>query len=304
MLATFFLILPVFLVIGIGHILWRTHFVAADFWPAAEKIAYFILMPAIIVRTLGKSDLAALDLTGSGGGVLLIVGAVSALVFASRLVVRLPGPVFASVYQSTIRLNGFVGLSIILSLFGDAGVAQLSVFIAIWVPLANFLSIYVFVREGGGGKRGAGHMANQIIRNPLVMAVFAGIAINLAGLGTHIDRFPILDLLGRAGLTLGLLTVGAGLDFQALRRAGARVMAATAVKLAVMPAIAAVVCALLVLDSNTTAALIIFASLPTSATGHILARQLGGDVDTMTSIIALQTALSLITVTGIAALVS
>lgn len=304
MIDVFLLVLPVFLVIAIGHLLWRRDFLPDAFWPAAEKLAYFILMPAIIVRTLARGDLGEIDLGGTAGAVFALVGAVTVLMVATRLVVRLPGPSFASMYQGAIRLNGFVGLSIILALFGEAGVARISVVIAVWVPLANLLSIYGFVRATGGRRAGPGQVILQILRNPLVMAVFIGVGANLAGLGPHIDRMPLLDLLGRAGLPLGLLTVGAGLDLASLRAAGGRVLWTTFVKLAVMPAAMTAICLALALDPTSTALMILFSALPTSATGHIPARQLGGDVPLMIGIITLQTALALITMTVAATLLA
>lgn len=304
MIDIFLLVLPVFLVIAIGNFLWRSGFLADSFWPAAEKLAYFILLPAIILRTLARANLADIDLGGTAGAVFALVGAVTVLMIATRLVVRLPGPTFASMYQGAVRLNGFVGLSVILALFGEAGVARISVVIAVWVPLANLLSIYAFVRAAGGPAAGPGQVVLQILRNPLVMAVVAGAGANLAGLGPYVDRMPLLDLLGRAGLPLGLLTVGAGLDFAALRAAGGRVLWTTCVKLAIMPAAMAAICGALALDPISTAVMVLFSALPTSATGHILARQLGGDVPVMIGIITLQTALALITMVAVAALLA
>ncbi|MHA1569306.1 MAG: AEC family transporter, partial [Alphaproteobacteria bacterium] len=153
-------------------------------------------------------------------------------------------------------------------------------------------------------RAGPGQVIVQIVRNPLVMAVFIGVAVNLAGLGPHIDRMPLLDILGRAGLPLGLLTVGAGLDLASLRAAGGRALWTTVVKLAIMPVAMGAICAALAIDPASTALMVLFSALPTSATGHILARQLGGDVPTMTSIITLQTALSMITLTVAAALLT
>ena len=125
-----------------------------------------------------------------------------------------------------------------------------------------------------------------------------GMAANALGLGPLLDRFILFELLGRAALPIGLLTVGAALDLSALRRPGPRVSAAIAMKLLVMPFAMLGLCEALDTTPMVTAIALICAAMPTSPSGYLVARHLDGDHALMATIIMAQTVLSLVSVTA------
>ena len=104
------------------------------------------------------------------------------------------------------------------------------------------------------------------------------------------------DLLGRAALPIGLLTVGAALDLQALRTPGSRVGAALALKLLVMPAMMLGICHWLDASPLITAAALICAAMPSSPSGYLVARQMEGDHALMATVITAQTMVAVVTV--------
>ena len=60
MLKIVLVILPVFLLIFLGHLCRRRAFPGEGFWAPAERLTYFLLLPSLIVVTLAEADLADL----------------------------------------------------------------------------------------------------------------------------------------------------------------------------------------------------------------------------------------------------
>ncbi len=275
----------------------RASFVADAFWPPAEKIGYWFLLPSLIIDSLATNPL-----TGSAAGPFALAIAVtiivpSALLFASRRLAGIAGSSFACVHQGAVRLNGLLAIAICIALLGPETLPLLAIMVAAWVPLSNSLSVYGFVLYGSGQPPGAGRIALEVIRSPIIFSVFIGLALNWLGAGPFIDRFIFFELLGRAALPVGLLAVGAALNVESLRALRWPVIWTTLLKLIAMPLLMTAVCRALELPPLAAAVAIICASMPSSPSGYLVARNLKGDHVLMAGIITLQTALSVITVT-------
>jgi predicted permease len=138
-------------------------------------------------------------------------------------------------------------------------------------------------------------LAGQMARNPLIIACAAGIAAQLADLSVPATLAAGIDLVGKAALPLGLLAVGASLDFGNLKARIAPLVATSVLKLLVMPLLVAGLAALLGVTGPAMVAAVICASVPGAPSSFILARQLGGDAPFMAGITTVQTVAALIT---------
>lgn len=287
---------PVFLIIALGFLLRRFAFVPEGFWPAAEKLVYYVLLPALIARSLATRGV---DLESFG----LLVAAVAAVIVAISLLSlglgrlwRAPPATLASFHQASIRLNGIVGIAAVNGLLGDAGLPLVAAVVAAWIPLSNGLSVYGFVRAAGAAHGLPGALL-QVARNPMILSVGAGLLLSALGLGPSVAAWPLLDILGRAALPVGLLAVGAALTVEAVRAAGSLATASSALKLVVMPGLAYFVGGWLGLGGAELLALVTFAAMPTSPGGYVVAKQLGGDAPFMATTITLQHLAALATLT-------
>ncbi|UCH40754.1 MAG: AEC family transporter, partial [Gammaproteobacteria bacterium] len=57
MLTTLNAITPIFLIIATGYLLFRFRVVEESVWSAIEHICFYLLLPALIIRTLSRADL-------------------------------------------------------------------------------------------------------------------------------------------------------------------------------------------------------------------------------------------------------
>ena len=297
-------LVPIFIVILSGYAFRKLRFPGDEFWSYAERITYFVLFPALLLQ---KTATAPLDLQAFIPMVAVLYTAILAmtgLVFLMRPWRTYGAKAFTSFFQGSIRFNTYVGLSAALALFGDEGLTLAAVAIAMLIPLINVLCVTVLVAYNDPKKRNWRTVISGITRNPLILSCVAGIVLNLSGTGLHTTVSDTLSLFGRASLPLGLLALGAGLDFTAVRADGKLLFLNCTLKLLVFPAIMWTAAQAVNIGPLATAVTVLFAALPGSPMSFILAKQLGGDSRLMASILTVQVLISMFTLPVIMALIT
>jgi hypothetical protein len=297
-------ILPVFLLIFLGTGLKAAGVLAPAFWEGAERLTYFVLFPALLLTTLARAQFGDLEVLPMAGAIAAAVLVMAAGLLAARPWLAPSGAAFTSLFQGSIRFNTYIGLAAASGVLGAAGLAAAAVAVALLVPLGNLLSVAALAWLGTGDRPKALEILRQLALNPLILASGLGIAINLGGLELPPVVGPLLTVLGRGALPLGLLAVGAGLDFAAARAGGRTLALACVLKLALMPALTALGCWIFGAAGVAAAVAVLFNGLPTAPSAYILARQMGGEAKLMASIITAQVALAAITLPVILILVS
>ena len=291
---------PVFVVIVMGYGLKRWSIMGgpfgARFWPAAENITYFVLLPSLLFLSLARADLAAVaigPLVASLSGTIVIV---AALVLAARPWLKLSGPAFSSVMQSAIRPNTYVGVAPVFALWGEDGLALLAVAIVSVIPLVNLLSVIAVSRFATAQTQpGPWAMLGLIARNPLIIACLLGVSASLIELPLPQTVQTILQGLGTAAMPIGLLTVGAALDLAAVRGSIPLIVLTSAIKLALFPAITALIGLPLGLSGTALSVALFYGGLPISASAYVLARQLGGDAPLLAGVLTATTLAAFLT---------
>lgn len=116
--------------------------------------------------------------------------------------------------------------------------------------------------------------------------------------------YTVLDMIGRGSLGLALLAVGAGLRLDQAVAARRPVIAATALKLLLMPVLFAAWLWLLGVTGPVAAIAILSGSVPTGSGAYILAKQMGGDAPLVANILTLQVLCAAVTIPLIMTLVA
>ncbi len=296
-------LLPVFLIIICGYVLKKSKFPGNDFWPGAERIVYYILFPALLFSSSAGASWESYSVSSMVWAILAALFIMCGLLLILRPKLTKKDASFTSVFQGSIRFTSYIGFAAVFSLFGDEGLYLTAIFITVMIPMVNILCIMVLVRYGG--QEGGWHwIFTTVIKNPLVIACLAGMALNLLGLKLPEMVGNFTTILGKGSLPLGLLAVGASLQISSIKKAGNEIVYACLLKLILMPLLMWLSCTLFSVDSLSTAVAVLFAALPGSPLSYILAKQLGGDTRLMSSIIAVQTGISMITLPIVIALVN
>ncbi|MDX2265759.1 MAG: AEC family transporter [Hyphomicrobiales bacterium] len=291
MTAVFDATAPIFLLIVAGYALFQSGLVKAEVWAAVEHVCFYLLFPALIVKTLSRADLTALPVAAFVAVVLGAVVCMAALLLAARplLAARygVSGPTFTSLFQGATRFHGFMALAIVGSLHGDAGIALCAIAMGAMIPMLNIINVAVLAVYGAHeGTVTARSVLEQILRNPLIIACLIGFALNLTGLPGFI--YTAIDIAGGGGLGLGLLAVGAGLNLRNATETRALVAVGVLIRLVGMPAFMIALAALAGLTGLPRTVAIIAGAVPTASTAYVMARKMGGDAALMANIVTFQ----------------
>lgn len=296
-----FALIPIVLMIGLGAALRHWRVIEESFWPQAERLGYYVLLPCLFFQSMATADLAALPVRTLSLTLIISTITVGAAVVALRPLMPVDGPAFTSVFQGSLRFNNYVGATMTSALFGVSGIAMAALCNAAIVPTVNVLCVLVFARFGSL-RLSARDTVRQLVTNPLILSSLAGIAFQALGWKIVAGFEPALRSLGAASLPLGLLCVGAALHFDTARQWLAPILSSSAIKFGAMPITTLIVARALGLSGPALVTAMLFQSLPTASSAYVLARQLGGDAPLMAGITATQTVLALLTMPLVAAL--
>lgn len=278
---------PIFGLICLGYVLARRAFPSAEFWPAAERLNYFLLFPALLVSSLAGAPVYDAEVLRLGGAAAVAMLVAVVLLALFRRACPMPAARYGPVVQGVIRFNTYLALSLLAVLAGQQGIERAAIYLAVAVPLGNVLSIIALTEAGASRARFA--LLRSVLRNPLILACLAGFGLALSGIGLPFGTGSFLKLIGQGSLPLGLLCVGAALNMSALRQDLRGLAGTVAVRLLAMPVLAAGVAYLFGLSGVEAMVLIVFSAVPAAPTSYVLTRQMGGDGTFMAGIITAQT---------------
>ncbi|QKJ22427.1 AEC family transporter [Poseidonibacter lekithochrous] len=294
MIHIFTALIPIFSLIMIGYFLKKIKFPSYEFWPQADKLTYYILMPSLLIYKLSNANLKEVN---SFNFVLTALLTITIILFILMLInkfFRAKDDAFTSVVQGGIRFNTYVFLALADSIFGDTGLVLAVILMTFVIPFINILCISIFALYVSESRLTFKYLLKSIVTNPLIMACFIGGSINYIGIEVPIIADKILAILSSAALPLGLLSVGFGLVIKEINSSKSEIFNSNFAKLVLTPIIMFLIAKFFELDNQMISILVIFAVLPTAPSSFVLARQLGGDVRLMSSIITVQTLVSVL----------
>ncbi|MCD6036106.1 MAG: transporter [Rickettsiales bacterium] len=295
MLSIITALAPVFIVIVLGSLFKYKKMPGDEFWPHAEKLTYYVLLPSLFFRNIANASFEGWDVSLILYVLMVTVIIMTALLLLYKRFSSIPGPEFTSVFQGATRFNNYVGIPAAFALFGKDGLALSALLIAMLVPMINSACIAILHYFGSNERMNPMKSLYKIITNPLIVSTAWGGLVNASGMALPSVLDHVLEALSQASLAFGLLCVGAGLDIKATR--GKRhVIAATAVvKLLVLPIITALVALALGLEGMSAELVVLYMALPAASSSYIMAKQLGGDAKMMSGILVAQTMFAAIT---------
>jgi predicted permease len=284
---------PILVLILVGYGLKRAEFLPEETWSGMEKLTYFVLFPALLIRTLGNQTLVGVPwppMLVVVAGTLMTT--VTVLILWHRIRASVSGSTFTSIFQGGVRFNTYIALAVAQAFFGSEGLALGAVAAGFMIVLINLLCISVFVVWGKATYRGITPFIREVVGNPLILSCAMGWFLSLSGFGLPGITEDILEIIGQAALPFGLLAVGAALKPEAVRGHIRPITVSSIVQFGLKPLAAALLISNTGLTGIAAGVLVVAFMTPTAPSAYILARQLGGDTETMASIITFQTLLA------------
>ncbi|MEX5597947.1 AEC family transporter [Pseudophaeobacter sp. C1-32P7] len=295
----FFRTLPFFAIIGLGYWAGRTRFFTEEATAYLTKFVFFFPLSAMIFRFAANLSFAEVFDPNLILGYLAGTVAVYLIATAVAALRGLDVPTAAVEAQCAAIGNvGFLGLPMMAILFGEASIGPMMVVLS--VDLVVFSSLIVILinagRGSGLGPRTLKLVAMGLVRNPMIVAIVAGLAWSASAQPIPAPVNDFLSILGGAATPGALFAIGASLASKSAERMQVAVWLSFA-KLVLHPLCVAIGVLWLVPVANFPASVAIAAaSLPVAGNVYMLAQHYNVAPHRVSAAILISTALSILTV--------
>jgi malonate transporter len=279
---------PVFATIALGYGMRQIDIIDEGAWPALERLTYYLFLPALLIHSIASTDINDLPIDQVLIVVWLVLVIVVVMLLSMRRTFAFGDPSFAAVLQGAIRPNTYVALAAAFALHAEDALPSVALAIVAFVPLVNLFAVLGHARFGKAGAKSLMRLLLDVFTNPLILACAAGIALNRTNVEIPRGVDTLLEMLGRAALPLGLVTVGAALEFSQLRGKAGAILASSLFKLMLLPAMVMIGLNIARVEGVSADVVLLFAATPASISCYIVSRQMGGDAPLMAGIITLQ----------------
>lgn len=284
-------LIPIFSLIVMGYLFKKISFPSNDFWPMADKLTYYILMPALLIFTLSKAKLDSNSVDLVLVSIFAIFLTMFFLIIFNKISPTLNNS-FTSVVQGGIRFNTYVFLALSSSLFGEKGLIFSAIIITFAIPILNIFCITIFAIYSENSKISFSYILKSIFKNPLIISCIIGAMINISTIQIPVSIENLLKILSGAALPLGLISIGYNLVIKEINSGKKDIILSSFAKFLLLPFFIYFMGKMFELEEVMISVLVLFAIMPTAPTSFILARQLNGNLSLMTSIITVQTILA------------
>lgn len=283
MLTIFTIILPIFLLIGMGYLALKTGVIKPEALPSIGGLVLYFTLPATLFSSISRIQFSEVI----EPHFLVVYALAGTLTFASGLAINhwvlkqdLSGGAVRALGMS-LPNSIFIGFPILLLTMPD--VATIAFVMAVLVenivilPLTLILLEYALGKKDGAAQKNPWKMIGlRMIKNPILIAIFAGAIASLVGLELPKPLAQTLDLLARASAAFALIFIGATLASNQLKGNVEGISIVVLGKLALMPLLAAFLVWLLPdFDSNLQKSLIVLCAVPMFAIYPIIGERAG-----------------------------
>ncbi len=293
--------LPVFALMVLGWVLKRARFLNDEFIRVANRLVFNVALPCMLFLDIAGMDPSQLlDGRFVAYGFVVTLLSILGIWALTRLFLKDRAQVGAFVQGAYRSSAAILGAALITNIYGDAGYAPLMILAS--VPLYNVFAVLILVLEAGGGGKLDGarvkRAALNVCKNPIILGILAGMPFALLGIPIPAMASKCASMLGSLATPLALLAIGAGFVWgDALQKAGPTV-AASAIKLVVLPALFLPIAVRLGFRNEQLMAILIMLGSPSTPSGYIMAKQMGNDGVLANGIVVLTTLLAAVTITG------
>lgn len=223
-------------VILVGYIVQRSGIAGPNATVVLNRVAFFVATPALLFTVLSHADVTVL--LSSFLATILCTVVVGALVYlvASRLFFRNPAPeITLGAAASTYVNANNIGLPVAMYVLGSAQYVAPVLLLQLMVLAPLTLTILDMTTRG---KASIGAILSQPVRNPMIIASLAGVAVAALGIRLPDPVMAPFELIGGAAIPMVLMSFGMSLHGQRPLRQGTgrkQVAVASVIKVVLMP---------------------------------------------------------------------
>lgn len=291
---------PVFLMMLLGMFFRKIGWMDPGFASKLNQFVFRIALPAVLFRDLAGEDFAQVwDPSFVVFCFLATLVSILAIAAVSRFFVSrgILGEFVQASYRSSAAL---LGIAFIQNIYGDSGMAPLMIIGT--VPLYNIMAVLllsVLNPKSGGMDRAALKKAGiGILTNPILWGIAVGLLWSVCKLPHPEILKKTVDSVGALATPLGLMAMGAGFEGRKALAMGKPTMAASLIKLAVLPGVFLPAAVWMGFGKEQLVAILIMLGSATTVSSYVMAKNMGHEGVLTSSVVMVTTCLSAFTLTG------
>jgi len=272
-------VLPIFLMIVLGSVLTGIGILDEEMCAKLLRLVFYVSLPASLFRSVAEADIREVM---SPAFISYAVGCTLLIFFLGwmicRLFLREKKQVAAAAHAAYRGNFAYVGIPVCQNLLGKENVPVTAAVIAFVVPVYNILAVLLlshYDEEGGSGNIGKELL--KILKNPLIIAIAAGIPFSFFRIPIAQPVMKTLAYIAQLASPLALLLIGANLNPAVLRSGWKGIALTTLIKDVLSPLICTCGAVLLGFRGEELAVLFVMAAVPSAANSYIMTRQMHGD---------------------------
>jgi hypothetical protein len=291
--------LPVFVVIALGYGVRASGYVPRELWRGVNALNHRLLLPSFLFTLLARAQF--------DGGSSLMIGGVSALGSAIMIVLALglgrlvsvSGRITAPMIATAVMWNIVLTLALADRLLGDGIASAGAAVSATGVIIGAAATVAGFALTSDRGLKAA---LSKTARDPVVLACVLGLLANLSGLGRIAFLTAPIEMIGAGSMAVILLSMGAGLDFKALKGRLTMLVSAAMLRTVIGPVVYLGLALVFGLSGDLAVLMAIAGAAPAAAFIYAVAADFDGEAGLTAGMITLTVLTSLITLPVAAAI--
>lgn len=291
-LITLDIMLPLLLMLCVGWLLRHIGLMTDAMTPGMNQLVFRVFLPVLLfnnIRTLNLAEAPGLDFS-----LYIFLGVFGVWLIAQLLMPRFvhdPRKVGVMV-QGAFRTNfAVLGIPLMQSMFGDSGLAAVTLGLPLVIPLNNVLSVIAL--SSAGSKRDFRSVLRKVITNPMIIGALLGAVLLMLDLPLPDVIDEVCDDLAALASPVSLLVLGASLKWQGVRDNKRELIATVLLKQLIIPFAMVGLAVLLGFRHEELGVMVILFGAPVAVSSYPMAEAMGCDGPLAASQLVLTTVFSM-----------
>jgi predicted permease len=285
-------LMPIFVVAGLGYLLARLHVIEDT--RSLSRVSIYVLLPALTFSAMAKADLRAgefVSLVGSAWAIAALQAGIG-LFLARRFA-------FDDAHEGAFLLSiitanaGNFGIPFSNFAFGPETVGPASIYYVASLIVTYVGGVLVTTPSAGGLARGLG----KVLRMPILYAAAAGLLVNRSGLVVPEALLRPVQLAGGAAVPIMLTLLGVELARATVRQDRVTLSCVVGLRLVAAPALAAGLALVFGFHGVIRDVVIVQSAMPTAVGAALVAVELNARPALVSSAVLVTTLGSFLTLT-------
>ena len=294
--------MPVFLVMLLGWWLKKINFISDDFVSVADKLVFKVALPVLVFK-----DIASADLSKDFEWKFVLFCFLGTCIFFgvtwlfAEIFIRDKHMIGSFVQGSFRGSAAILGIAFAQNIYGSSGLVPMMIVASI--PLFNIFSVIVLMRSANAEETDKMAVLKKtgkgIVTNPIIIGIFLGIAFALLKVTFPPMIEKTIQSVASLSTPLALIAIGGGFSTGAALKKWKPTLAASIIKLIIIPGIFLPVAVAMGFRNEEMVALLILTGAPTTVSSYIMAKNMDNDGTLASGIVVMTTLLSSVTLTAI-----